>query len=207
MAALTVEQRELAAGYARKAAAISRAVAWGWNVIHWLDDLRGVAFVALSKAAQRYDAGKAKFPTYAWRRVTGACLNAAEKEHRRIQREPLLDVSEDIRDDGQPADENEAIDRIDDAAAGVMDAFAVACAAVAGADVELLRERTRADLERALGALRPEDRRLFELRHRDGSTWRAAAEGLGISEGTAKDRDQRIRAALRKALRGVAGSR
>jgi RNA polymerase sigma factor (sigma-70 family) len=202
MRGLTEEQRDLALGYARKAAAIARAVAAGWNVIHWLDDLRSVAFLALSNAAQDYDARKAKFSTYAWRRVTGACLNAAEKEHRRILRELVLDLAEEIRDDGQPADENEALDRIDAATAEVMDAFAVACAAVAGAEVELLRERTRADLEQALGALRPEDRRLFELRHRDGSTWQAAAEALGISERTAKDRDHRIRAALRKALRG-----
>ena len=58
-----------------------------------------------------------------------------------------------------------------------------------------------ARLELALSQLKPEHRRQFELRHRDGLRWAAIEEQLGVSERTLKDRDVRIRAALREAMR------
>ena len=93
MAGLTKEQQELAAGYVRKAAGIARAVAAGWDVVHLRDDLRGVAFFTLTRAARRYDPALGKFPTYAWRRVTGAVVDASKKERLRMSREAVLDLA------------------------------------------------------------------------------------------------------------------
>jgi RNA polymerase sigma factor (sigma-70 family) len=208
MIKLTDQQRDFAAGYARAAAGIARAVAAAWNMLHVLDDLRGVAYQALSQAAHTFDGAKAGFRTHAWCRVTGAVLDAARKERKWFSRHAPLDTAAEIDDPGAPVGVDQAIDRIDRATADVMDAFAVACRAAElreGADVLLTRREDRAALDRALADLRPEDRRLFELRHRDELTWGEVAAALEIGETTAKERDARIRAALRKAMRGRRG--
>jgi RNA polymerase sigma factor (sigma-70 family) len=215
MDGLTKDERALCAGYARAAGAIARSVAHGWNVVHLADDLRGIAFVALSKAGKTFDPARrntrgkpTKFETYAWRKVTSAVMDAARREWRRISLEVVLDLAEDLADQGETRDADEAMDQIDAATADVMDAFALACAGVEmprGAEAELMRAETRADLERALSALKPEHRRQFELRHRDGLRWSVIEEQLGVPERTLKDRDGRIGAALRAALRGRGG--
>jgi RNA polymerase sigma-70 factor (ECF subfamily) len=58
----------------------------------------------------------------------------------------------------------------------------------------------RADLQRALRCLRPDERLLLRLRYEDDLTQLAIAERLGMPEGTVKVRLHRARAKLHRAL-------
>jgi RNA polymerase sigma factor (sigma-70 family) len=204
---LTQIQRDRAVTFSRGAAAIARRIAVGSGMLHMLDDLRGVAFEALSRAALDYDPKKAAFSTYAWRRVTGAVLSAVRTAKKRMPLEVPLDVIETIGEGGA-ADEDAILGRIDATLAELMEAFVLGCAGVEWAtngEAHLLRRERHAELAAAMAALAPEDRLLFELRHREGWTWQPIAERLGISVRTAKYHDARIRADLRATLCGRGG--
>jgi len=71
-------------------------------------------------------------------------------------------------------------------------------AAAAGAFEALAR---RLDVQAALGALEPEERRLLDLRYGSDMTQRAIAEELGVPEGTVKVRLHRLRVRLKDELR------
>ncbi|MHB8877993.1 MAG: RNA polymerase sigma factor [Myxococcaceae bacterium] len=58
----------------------------------------------------------------------------------------------------------------------------------------------RRDLERALGALGPEDRELIVLKHLDGLTYAELGERLGVAPGTVMSRLFHARARLREKL-------
>lgn len=205
---LTQTQRDRAATFSRGAAAIARRIALSSGMLHVLDDLRGVAFEALSRAALTFDPNKkTAFSTYAWRRVTGAVLSAIRAAKKRRPLEIPLDVIETIGEAGA-ADEDALVGRIDATLAELMEAFVLGCAGVEWAthgEAQMLRRERHAELAAAMAALTPEDRLLFELRHREGWMWQPLAERLGISVRTAKYHDARIRADLREALCGRGG--
>jgi RNA polymerase sigma factor (sigma-70 family) len=202
---LSNEQRAMAAGFARTAAAISRRIATTKGMLYAVDELRGVAFEALSKATLTYDPShpsNTRFSTYAWRRVTGAVRDAVRKEAKRLSWEEALDAAEGIPGGGGPVADAEA--RLDAGTGAIMRAFAMSCACtdVRDGEARFLKREAYAEVERAIAALPEDERLLFELRHRDQLPWEKVAERLGISEKTARSRDAEIREKLRKAIIG-----
>jgi RNA polymerase sigma factor (sigma-70 family) len=207
---LTSDEREQAAGFARTAGLIASRVAFASNMNRVRDDLRSEAFEALSRASATYDPehpSKCSFTTYAWRRVTGAVLDAVRKEATRVSLETSLDAAEEIAAGGDPATDAGIIAQIDAGTAVIMAAFAASCVARelhTNGEATLLERETRAEVERALAALPDIDRRLFELRHRDGARWEEVVPLVGMSERNARDRCKEIREKLRRILVGRA---
>jgi len=205
---LTSAERERAAGFARTAGLIASSIAFSTNMNHRRDEFRSVAFEALSRASARYDPLNVKgasFSTYAWRRVTGAVFDAVRKEAKRLSLEESLDAAEQIAEDGDSATEAGAIAQIDAGTAVIMAAFAASCVASelhANGEAKLLERETFAEVERALADLPAVDRRLFELRNRDGMQWEEVVVRVGMKERAARDRCEKIRERLRRALVG-----
>jgi DNA-directed RNA polymerase specialized sigma24 family protein len=153
---LTAKERERAAGFARTAGLIASSVAFSSNMSHVRDELRSAAFEALSRASATYDPLKGKFPTYAWRRVMGAVLDAVRKEAKRLSLEASLDAAEQIAEGGYSATDAEVIAQIDAGTAVIMAAFAASCVASelhANGEAKLLERETLAEVERALADL------------------------------------------------------
>jgi RNA polymerase sigma factor (sigma-70 family) len=203
---LTSAQREQAAGFARKAALIASSIAFSTNMNHRRDELRSVAFEALSRASARYDPLNAKgasFSTYAWRRITGAVLDAVRKEATRLSLEESLDAAEHIAENGDSATEAGVIAQIDAGTATIMAAFAASCVASelhANGEARLLEREAFAEAQRALADLPAVDRRLFELRNLDGMQWEEVVVLVGMKERAARDRCEKIRERLRRVL-------
>jgi len=202
---LTSEQRKTAAEFSGMAATIARRIAERKGMLHMLDDLRGVAFAALSRATTTYKPGPAKISTHIWCRVTGAVRDAVRKEAMHLSLKDALEVAAGIAIEHEPSTEAEEIAAVDAATGEIMLAFATSCGGAElreNAEGRLLQTEARANLRRALAELAPEDRLFFELRHVEGLPWAEVAARFGIKERAARDRNKKIRKALRKALRG-----
>ena len=205
---LTADERTRAATFAKTAGHIASSVAFASNMNRVRDDLRSEAFEALSRASATYDPShpsQCSFTTYAWRRVTGAVLDAVRKEAKRVSLETSLDAAEEIAADGSSTPEAGVIAQIDAATAVIMAAFAASCVASelhANGEAKLLERETLAEVERALADLPALDRRLFELRHREGARWEEVVVQVGMSERKARDRCEEIRERLRRVLMG-----
>ncbi len=208
---LTGEQRKKAVGYTRMASAIARSAAFASGLGHIHDDLRCIAFGALSEATLSHDPAKSSFGRHVWQRMTWAVLDAVRSEATRLSLEASLDAAADIVSHGDAGTQAEAIAQIDAATAEIMAAFAASCVASElhlDGQAKLLERETLAEGERAVASLPPEDRCLFELRHRDGLRWVDVVRRLGVSERSARDRCAEIRERLRMVLteRGAGGT-
>lgn len=202
---LTPEQRALVEQHVGWARGIALARAALYRRFHDRDELVGAALEGLSRAACAFDPSRGtSFQAFAWKWVTGAIVGEIDGEARHLGRlrQRMVRAAPEIIGEGTPheATADEAIDEIDRIAAALMeDGWLHAAGDEQAAD--LVPRALLADLKDALAALEAEDRRLVELRYFSEMPWRDVAQALGIPVGTAKDRDQRVRAVLRKKLR------
>jgi RNA polymerase sigma factor (sigma-70 family) len=119
-------------------------------------------------------------------RVLGALLTATRKQKQLREREVLLDDLEDAQ-----ALDDDRIPR----------ALGVEAQVLGSPEESLLRHEAQAALDREVEKLSRDDRRLYELRHREGLTWPEISAATGIPESTLRLHDTRIRARLTAALR------
>jgi RNA polymerase sigma factor (sigma-70 family) len=97
MAGLTDEQKEIARTRSGLAESLARNFAAKHNVVNLGDDLQGVAYVALCKGVQDYDATKgASLDTYLTSRVNWAMLYALRKSMQLCHNDKLRPTPEKV---------------------------------------------------------------------------------------------------------------
>jgi RNA polymerase sigma factor (sigma-70 family) len=139
--------------------------------------------------ALRTHAGGTTLSDHVRRRVRGALLDATKKETRLRNREVLFDDLEEAQ--GRAGEE-------DDETLGR--ALGVEAQVLGSPEESLLRREAQAALDREVAKLSRAERRLYELRHREGRTWNEIAVETGIPVSTARLSDTRIRDRLMAAL-------
>ena len=92
---------------------------------------------------------------------------------------------------GRAVDDDETLPR----------ALGVEAQVLGSPEESLLRREAHAALDREVEKLSRDDRRLYELRHREGLTWPEISAATGIPESTARLHDKGIRDHLTAALR------
>jgi RNA polymerase sigma factor (sigma-70 family) len=165
--------------------------------LHRKDDLIDCAVYSLHGVLLNYKRAKGKLKTFARPRVVGEVLDeiAAGKEREAYEvalEDAPYDLSEGIEHHPEQLAE----------VAGVEDFVMGRAARDLHLDGEawVLRREAHAELYRAVEALGPAYRRLFELRYRKGLGWKEIAKTLGMPERTAKDHDHKLRRRVREIL-------
>jgi RNA polymerase sigma-70 factor (ECF subfamily) len=138
-------------------------------------DLTQESFVRAYKALKRFE-GKSSFYTWLYRISTNVCLNAAQKDQRRLDRVSLdgLQASHPISAErlfGTEEPEND-MERID----------------------------FREQIDKVLNCLSPDHRAVVVLKDIEDLSQEEIADTLGVSVGTVKSRLSRARAHLREML-------
>lgn len=73
-------------------------------------------------------------------------------------------------------------------------------------EAEVEAAQVRAEIDKAVAALSPIDRQLYELCVEGGASYEQAARELGVSHGAIRNRLHRVRAALRADLSSIRGT-
>ena len=173
--------------------------------LHRKGDAVESAMHALHGALRTFDPAKAdpekapevSFKEFAKVRIRGEVSDTITRDRRRARREVPYDdevtaLSEDVLRDP------DALAR----AAGV-ERFVVRQAAEdphENPEARLLRRERLALFDAALARCSLEERRLYELRHREGRPWKEVASALGLPVRTAQDHDQKLQRHLKSAM-------
>jgi RNA polymerase sigma factor for flagellar operon FliA len=166
------------------------------GLAHYADELCGVALHGLARAVSDHEDEKGALLPYAATWMRGAILEEIEREKEHARRfEPVEDAL-------APAHPAVRTEELSGAAVDTLLAIYVGeeLRAQGDAEAQSLTREAFAALHREVGRLPPEDRRLVELRYWDELSWEAVAQGLGVHETTARDRDTRLRERLRDGL-------
>jgi RNA polymerase sigma factor (sigma-70 family) len=145
------------------------------------DEVVDEALHAVAGAVRTHD-GRTTLSEHIRRRVRGALLDATKVEQRRRMREVFLD---DLEDDEATLSRTPGMDAL----------------VVGSPEESLLRHEAQAALGRAVEQLPPFEKRLYELRHREGLTWDEITAETGIPGRTARWYDRKIRDHLAEVLR------
>jgi RNA polymerase sigma factor (sigma-70 family) len=172
---------------------IARRLAASKGMLRYEDELRGVAWSALSEALAGYDPSKGALAPYAAEWMAGAVRGAIEKEQTRAGHEAPL------------ADERPTHPILlgEELAADVVHLLLsvyVGDELGSNGEAELLTREAFAALNREIARLDADHQRLVALRYWEERTWEAVAAALGIDDRTARKWDVRIRERLRDGL-------
>jgi RNA polymerase sigma factor (sigma-70 family) len=174
---------------------ITRKLSRARGMLHYEDELGGVALSALARALAAHDPGIGPIQPFAavWiaREVSGAIRE--ERERAAVER-PL-------EDDGDEA--THPMLRAEERAHDVVDTLLSAYIGEelrARGEAGLVLRDTWAALHREVDGLAADDRRLVELRYWEERPWKEVCAVLGIADRTARERDLHIRERLKDAL-------
>jgi RNA polymerase sigma factor (sigma-70 family) len=166
------------------------------GMLHYEDELCGVAASALARAIAGYDSEKGEIVPFAAEWMYQEVAHAIKDERKRASREvPVQDVE-------APRPQHPAL-AVEELAGDTLDALFflfVGEELITSGEAKLLTREAVAQLHREIAELDAAERQLVTLRYWDDLTWREVAAELGIAEATAKQRDARLRARLRDAL-------
>jgi RNA polymerase sigma factor for flagellar operon FliA len=173
---------------------LAKRIARGLKGAVDVDDLVSVGHAALHDAARTYDPARAKFTTYARRRVKWAMLDHVRRTtHGRSSNAQALVAAERFIDGHFEEPIVEGLDpdayhkRLSALLGGQALALAVPIFASEPEPVVTPEERTASaqvshHLWRAVEALEPKERAIIERHYRDGEPFDAVAKEIGISK-------------------------
>jgi RNA polymerase sigma factor for flagellar operon FliA len=184
------------AGLIRLALRIATKLGRAAGLLHYEDDLIGVALAGLTRALAGHDPSIGPLEPYAARWIAGEVRNAVRAEAERVATERPLEEADDGHD-------THPLLRAEERAHDVVDTLLsgyVGAELRAQGEAGLIRRETWAALHGEIDRLAPEDRRLVELRYWEELTWAEVGAALGIADRTAREHDLRIRERLKDAL-------
>jgi RNA polymerase sigma factor for flagellar operon FliA len=159
------------------------------DVLYYQDDLGGVALYALTRALGAYEPAEGELEHFAASWISKEVRQEVRREKKRAEREQGQELPASLEVEERAIDVLEAL-------------LDLSIGEELRSDFEagVLRDEAAAAVRGEIEQLAPEDQRLVALRYWDELTWPAVAAALGIGISTAKERDERIREHLKRAL-------
>lgn len=177
----------------RLGARIAHRLAASKGLLRHEDDLRGVAWTALSEALAGYDPSKGEITPYAAEWMAGEVRGAIEK----IQKQSAHEGPSEGDRSTHPTLLSEELGAD---VVHVLFSVYVGEELSSTSEAELLTREAFAALHREIARLDPPDQQLVALKYWEDRTWIEVGAALGIDERTARKWDTRIREKLRDAL-------
>jgi RNA polymerase sigma factor (sigma-70 family) len=177
----------------RLGARIAHRLAASKGLLRHEDDLRGVAWAALSEALAGHDPSKGEITPYAAEWMAGEVRGAIEE----IQKQSAREAPSEGDRSTHPTLLSEELGA--DVVHVVLSVY-VGEELGSNGEAELLTREAFAALHREIARLDPQDQQLVALKYWEDRTWKDVGTSLGIDERTARKWDTRIREKLRDGL-------